>query len=339
MAFQFISPCDDSNDDEVRNFLIKTSKKVPKFEEFLGYHQAVYETKLPINIKTGKYLDICGTGGDGKNTFNISTLAAFIIAGAGIKVAKWGSYSASSVCGSSNLLESLGIELCNEEEKINNELEERGITFLHAPLFYPALKRIAPIRKELGIRTVFNLLGPLLNPTTPSFRLLGTNNHATLKLYSKFLDHKSGIEDRTEDSFSIVSSIDGYDEISLTSDFYLASNYFNKKLKIDKVNIQELVGIPLSPDLIKGGETIEENKEIFLKIINGEGTEEQNQVVIINAAFGIVLSDPEMSFTESIELARKSLYSGKAWSAELPVLSNVEGQLGCSNHHKTQTKS
>jgi anthranilate phosphoribosyltransferase len=264
-------------------------------EELSGFRDAMLELCLPVKFNTHETIDIVGTGGDGKNTFNISTLACFVVAGAGYKVTKHGNYGVSSISGSSNLLESVGYKFTNNSGILQQQLDNANLCFLHAPLFHPAMKTVAPIRKELGVRTFFNMLGPLVNPCMPNYQVLGVYNLEMLRLYNYTLQ-------QTDINYSIVHSLDGYDEISLT-DTYKITGKDGERLMYPLKKI-------LPKDLYGGNSTADATK-IFLNILNGEGTEAQKSVAVINAAHAIQCFTKN-NITECIAQAEDSLLSKKA---------------------------
>ncbi|YBU89309.1 MAG: anthranilate phosphoribosyltransferase [Candidatus Walczuchella monophlebidarum] len=273
--------------------------RTPKLEEIKGFYEALLDFHLHLNFNPVDAIDLSGTGGDGKNTFNISTLAAFIVAGSGGKVIKHSNYSASSITGSSNLLESLGYKFTNEEGRLQKELEKSGICFLHAPLFHPVMKNVYWVRREIGIMTFFNILGPLLNPSEPHYQLLGVNNLEIARLYYYFFKNE-------KKNYAIIHSLDGYDEISLTSPFKC---YDSKGESI--YTPQELGRLKLLPKTITGGKNPEENKRIFVRILSGEGSKSQNEVVLTNAAFSLCLLNNK-DFKSNYMIAKESLESKKA---------------------------
>lgn len=277
-------------------------------QEIEGFRQALLYLCLQINLNAFNAIDIVGTGGD-KNTFNISTLASFVVAGAGEKVIKHGNYASSSVTGSSNILETLGCKFTTDVNSLKKILEKAGICFLHAPLFYPSIKKISSIRKNIGTKTFLNILGPLLNPSENQYQLLGVSNMELARVYYYFLQ-------KTKKKYSIIHSLDGYDEISLTGQFKCYTpegeyNYFP----------QSLGCIGLQPKDIKGGKSSEENKRIFLEIISGNGTVPQNEVVIVNAAFALGLINKE-DWGSNYTRAKESLESGKAKKSLKKFLDN-----------------
>lgn len=266
-------------------------------DEVLGFREALMEMRVPIDLSDYKAIDIVGTGGDGKNTFNISTTASFVVAGAGYPVVKHGNYGATSVSGSSNAMEMQGVKFTTNRDLLRKSLDEASIAYLHAPLFSPALKAVAPTRKSLGVRTFFNVLGPLVNPVEPEYQLLGVYNLSLSRLYRY-------IYQANNKRFSIVHSMDGYDEISLTSDFKVISNcgehlYHPEDVGLSKVNEKD----------IYGGNTIEEAVSIFNAVLAGKGTNAQTNVVVANAAFAIQLIEPSKSIEDCIAIAKESIDS------------------------------
>ncbi|MCB0336595.1 MAG: anthranilate phosphoribosyltransferase [Bdellovibrionales bacterium] len=266
--------------------------------ELAGFRLALQELAIPIRVDL-PVIDMCGTGGDGKNTFNISTLAAFVVAACGVPVAKHGNYGVSSICGSSNVIEALGVEFTTDERLLNLMLSEARICILHAPLFHPAMKRFAPIRKALGVKTVFNLLGPLVNPCKPGMQYSGVYQHEYLRLYAEVMEAESI-------SYSLVHSLDGFDEISLTGPFKHVSNFKEEQLApkdfdLPCYEIQQLAG----------GDSIEDSKQIFLSILEGKRSAAQNDVVCINAAFALAVATKK-PIQETLADAREALDSGAA---------------------------
>lgn len=269
-------------------------------DELLGFRQGLLETGKYMDFTEYDTLDIVGTGGDGKNTFNISTCSAFVIAGAGYKVTKHGNGGSSSVSGASNVLQGHGVKFTDDINQMKRTLDETGICYFHAPLFAYGMKFVGPTRKALGIPTCFNLLGPLVNPCHPKNSLHGTANQAQLRLYTN-LHQKIG------DNFGVITSYDGYDEISLTSGFKICTNDFEKVLTPVDLGLKYV-----KQNDIFGGETAEEAMKIFDSVLEGTSTEAQKNVVIANAACGISIMDKNMSMADSVAMARESLESGKA---------------------------
>jgi anthranilate phosphoribosyltransferase len=269
-------------------------------EELSGFRDAILDMALPIDLGPYHFMDVCGTGGDGKNTFNISTLSAFVIAGAGYKVVKHGNYGVSSISGSSNVMESLGYRFTTNESELKAQLRETNLCFLHAPLFHPALQAVTGIRKQLGIKTFFNMLGPLVNPARPKYQQVGVFNLALQRLYTSVLSH-------SHDSFSVIYDLQGYDEISLTGEVKVMTHqaallYTPSDLGMPKVEAQQL----------SGGQSIEEGKTIFLKILNGEGSLAQRSVVLANAAMAITTQNEQLNYYQALEQAQQSLEQGRA---------------------------
>jgi anthranilate phosphoribosyltransferase len=269
-------------------------------DELQGFREAMLELCVPVRFNE-PVMDVCGTGGDGRNTFNISTLSAFVVAAAGQPVAKHGNYGVSSVCGSSNILEFLGFTFTQQADQLKRQLERANICFLHAPLFHPAMKNVAPVRKELGIKTFFNMLGPLVNPAFPAFQFTGVFSLELARQYGYLLQ-------QTASKFLVVHALDGYDEVSLTGAF----KYFSTKG--EGLGTAAELGLPeVLPEEISGGATVEESAAIFLQILQGKGTAAQTNVVAANAALALHCARPERSLTECVETAREVLLSGKAY--------------------------
>ncbi len=290
------------NESEITSFITVFLMRSITIEELQGFRDALLELAIKTDLEGYDSIDIVGTGGDGKNTFNISTLACFIVAGAGQKVAKHGNYGATSVSGASNVMEQLGYKLSNDPGKLSREMEKTGICFLHAPLFHPALKAVGGIRKNLGIRTFFNMLGPLVNPASPRFQLIGVYNLEMARLYTYMLQN-------TSSSFAIIHSLDGYDELSLTSDARVITN------EGERVMTPEQLGKRMvSPSDIYGGNSPEEAAKIFLDILKGKGSWAQNAVVFANAAMALYCTGAYSTYDQAYQAAVESLESGKALS-------------------------
>lgn len=269
-------------------------------DELLGFRDALIERARPIDLSAYHALDIVGTGGDGKNTFNISTCACFVVAGAGYKVAKHGNYGASSVSGASTVLEGHGVKFTNDEALLKRSIEGCGMAYLHAPLFHPALAAVGPLRSAMKVKTVFNLLGPLVNPSHAAYQLLGVADLGQMRLYTNALQ-KIGV------GFTVVTSLDGYDEISLTGDFKVMSNHSESICQPDKI------GLPIaSPQDLYGGTTAEEAAHIFDSVLQGTSTPAQRNAVIANAAFGIHTICQDKEIGECIDEAARSLTDKKA---------------------------
>ena len=269
-------------------------------EELAGFRDALIELCVPVDLSDFNTIDLCGTGGDGKETFNISTLSSLVVAGAGYKVAKHGNYGVSSVSGSSNVMEYFGYKFINDADKLKHQMDKAGFIFMHAPLFHPAMKTVGPIRRDLGMKTFFNLIGPLVNPSNPQNQIAGVFDLETVRLYT-YLFQQTGKQ------FSVVYSLDGYDEISLTGDFKVVSNFDDLLLSPEKI------GLPrLKQEQLFGGNTVAEAASIFKTILEGEGTEAQNSTVFINAGLAIRTMHPTKSIEQCIEEAKSSLLGGKA---------------------------
>lgn len=270
-------------------------------DELLGFRDGILATGVKAILDCDKYIDVVGTGGDRKNTFNISTTSCFVIAGAGYKVAKHGNYGATSVSGASNVIHHHGVKFTADIDKLNRSINEAGIVYLHAQLFASAMKFVGPIRKALQFPTVFNLLGPLVNPSQPKAQLLGVANLDQMRLYRQVYQ-KLGID------YGIVNSIDGYDEISLTGDFKVATNNYERVF-----SPADLGFVPATPEELVGGANEDEAAEIFDAVLENRALQAQKNVVLANAAFGIqVMEKGKKSIEECVEIARKSIDSGKA---------------------------
>lgn len=269
-------------------------------EELEGFRDGMLELCLKTDLSEYELIDLCGTGGDGKDTFNISTLASFVVAGAGYKVSKHGNYGVSSGCGSSNVMEYLGYKFRSDIDHLKKSLDEAGICFLHAPLFHAAMKTVAPIRKELGVKTFFNMLGPLVNPARPKYQMVGVFSLELARLYA-YLYQKS------KTGYTIVHALEGYDEISLTCDFKTFSPAGEHIHSISDLGFEKI-----DPAKIGGGSTVQESAEIFKSVLEGEGSTEQNNVVLCNAAVAIRTIKPEKSFADCFYEAEESLNSGMA---------------------------
>lgn len=290
-------------DPEIAAFLTVYLMRAITVEELSGFRNALLNLCIPVNLSEFVAIDVCGTGGDGKDTFNISTLTSFVVAGAGAKVSKHGNYSVSSSCGSSNVMETLGYTFTNAEDKLKKEMDKAGICFLHAPLFNPAMKNVAPVRKALRIKTFFNMLGPMVNPSFPKKQLVGVFSLELARLYN-YIYQGSGKD------FVIVFSLDGYDEISLTSPFKAISNEQEQILQpadLEFANHKQ-------EDLF-GGNSVNEAVNIFKNVLEGKGSKAQNDVVIANATLALQCYYPEKSLGECKQMATKSLFEKKALNA------------------------
>lgn len=280
-------------------------------EELLGFREALLELCIPVDFSDYDTIDLCGTGGDNKDTFNISTLASFIVAGAGVKVAKHGNYGVSSVSGSSNVMEKIGVKFTNEVDFLKKSIEKTNVAILHAPLFHPAMKFVAPIRKELGVKTFFNMLGPMVNPSFPKNQMVGVFSLELARMYAYLYQ-------KTSTNFAILHGLSGFDEISLTDNVKVITNTHEHLINAETFKVENV-----SLNDIKGGETVEESVKIFENIIRGNGTKSQNNVVCANAAQAISLVN-KCSLNDAFEMAKESLESKKALSQlnQLIQLSN-----------------
>jgi anthranilate phosphoribosyltransferase len=291
------------NESEISAFITVFLMRSITLEELQGFRDALLELCVKVDLGKEPLMDIVGTGGDGKNTFNISTLSCFIVAGAGQRVAKHGNYGASSISGSSNVMEQLGYKFKSSNEALRKELDTANICFLHAPIFHPALKIVGPIRKNLGVRTFFNMLGPMVNPAAPAFQLVGVYNLEMARIYNYLLQ-------QTGNAFTIIHGLDGYDEISLTNDTKVITN------KGEKVMTPEQLGKRMvAAQDIHGGNSVEEAAKIFTKIIKGEGSWAQNAVVLANAAMALHCTGQYASYEDAYKAAVDSLENGKAYQS------------------------
>ncbi|EAR00661.1 anthranilate phosphoribosyltransferase [Maribacter sp. HTCC2170] len=290
------------NTSQIAAFLTVYMMRSITIEELEGFRNALLELCLAIDLSDYNPIDLCGTGGDGKDTFNISTLASFVTAGAGVKVTKHGNYGVSSKCGSSNVMEFLGIKFSNEADFLKKSIDEAGICVLHAPLFHPAMKNVAPIRRELAVKTFFNMLGPMVNPAFPKNQMVGVFNLELARMYGYLYQN-------TDKNFTVLHALDGYDEISLTGATKTISNNSEGILNPEDFGIK---GVTQSQ--IEGGETIEESAKIFMTILQGKGTEAQNNVVCANAGIAIATVNG-LNPKEGFEKAKESLLGGHGLTA------------------------
>ncbi|MBT8281446.1 MAG: anthranilate phosphoribosyltransferase [Muriicola sp.] len=290
------------NTSQTAAFLTVYMMRSVTIEELEGFRDALLELCLAIDLSDYDPVDLCGTGGDGKDTFNISTLASFVTAGAGIHVTKHGNYGVSSTCGSSNVMEFLGIEFSNSPDFLRKSIESAGICILHAPLFHPAMKNVAPIRRELAVKTFFNMLGPMVNPAFPKNQIVGVFNLELARMYGYLYQN-------TDKRYTILHALDGYDEISLTSPAKTISNSSEAMLYPEDFGIQKI-----GKDAIRGGNTIADSAQIFMDILQGKGTEAQNNVVCANAGIAIA-TVKNLTPAEGFEIARESLMSGAGLNA------------------------
>jgi len=286
------------NQNQISSFLTVYMMRSISVEELSGFREALLDLCIKINLSDYNTIDLCGTGGDGKDTFNISTLASFVTAGAGIKVTKHGNYGVSSISGSSNVMENLGIKFSNNQNFIEKCIDKAGICILHAPLFHPAMKNVASIRKELGVKTFFNMLGPMVNPSFPKNQLVGVFSLELARMYAYLYQN-------TDTNFNILYSLDGYDEISLTGNTKSISKTSETILSAGDFGLQQLNQID-----IQGGKTIEESAKMFIDILSGNGTKAQNNVVCANAGMAIATVN-NLTISQGFDLAIDSLRSGK----------------------------
>ncbi|MDF2436096.1 MAG: trpD [Bacteroidota bacterium] len=300
------------NPSQVTAFMSVYLMRAITVEELSGLRDAMMEMSIQPQFDTHSTIDIVGTGGDGKDTFNISTLSCFVVAGAGYKVTKHGNYGVSSVSGSSDVLEALGYKFTNDNDELNSQLDKAGICFLHAPLFHPAMKSVAPVRKELGVRTFFNMLGPVVNPCKPKLAMLGVYSLEMARLYNYLLQSE-------EMNYSIVHSFDGYDEISLTSAFKLISK--NKEMILEP----EMLGLKkLKASDLHGGSSVESAAQLFKDILNVNATIAQQDVVIANSAIAIQTIEPAFSIGKCVGLAQESLKSKAALNVFNKLINDQE---------------
>jgi len=295
------------NNSQIASFLTVFLMRDITVEELAGFRKALLNLCIPVDLSDFNTIDLCGTGGDGKNTFNISTLSSFVVAGAGYKVAKHGNYGVSSISGSSNMLEYFGYKFTNNSDKLRRQVETANICFLHAPLFHPAMKAVAPVRKELNMRTFFNILGPLVNPSRPQNQLTGVFNLQVAELYGKLFS-------TLDKNYAIVHTLSGYDEISLSDNFKIITKSENKILSPNDLGMKTY-----SEKELFGGNSIAESAKIFKNILQGNGSEAQNNVVLANAALAIQTINNQ-PFSDCFSEAKLSLFSKKAWQAFLTLL-------------------
>ncbi|SEP64286.1 anthranilate phosphoribosyltransferase [Flavobacterium urocaniciphilum] len=294
------------NSHQIAAFLTVYMMRNITIDELSGFREALQELCVPVDFSAYDTIDLCGTGGDGKDTFNISTLSSFIVAGAGYKVAKHGNYGVSSISGSSNVMEQMGVKFSNNQDFLTQCLEDANIAILHAPLFHPAMKNVAPVRKDLGVKTFFNMLGPMVNPSFPKFQMVGVFSLELARMYAYLYQ-------KTNTKYAILHGLEGFDEVSLTDTVKIITNdtetiNFPIDFQFNKIHLSE----------IKGGNTVEDSAKIFHKILKGEGSEAQNNVVLVNSALAIQTIS-ELSYSDSLEKAKESLY-GKQALAKLNTL-------------------
>ncbi|MEZ7503956.1 anthranilate phosphoribosyltransferase [Flavobacterium sp. Arc2] len=290
------------NPSQISAFLTVFMMRSISIEELSGFREALLDLCIRVDLSDYNTIDLCGTGGDGKDTFNISTLASFIAAGAGVKVAKHGNYGVSSISGSSNVMEKLGIKFSNDADFLERSIDKAGICVLHAPLFHPAMKNVGPIRKELAVKTFFNMLGPMVNPSFPKNQLVGVFNLELARIYSYLYQN-------TDVNVTILHSLDGYDEVSLTGPTKIITSSMEGILNPEDFGVSLL-----AQSEIEGGKTIEESAQMFTDIISGNGKEAQNNVVCANAGLAIA-TVTKCTPLEGFQLAKESLLSGKGLKA------------------------
>src|SRR5882724_2125214 len=297
------------NEHEVTAFMTVYLMRSITIEELQGFREALLELCIPVDMNDFETIDIVGTGGDGKNTFNISTLSCFIVAGTGQKVAKHGNYGASTISGASNVMEQLGYKFKNDTGKLKKEVDEANICFLHAPMFHPALKTVGPIRKNLGMRTFFNMLGPMVNPASPKYQLVGVYSLEMARIYNYLLQ-------QTGKAFTIIHGLDGYDEISLTNDTKVITNDGERIMTPEQLGKRMV-----SAQDIHGGNSVEEAAKIFTTILKGEGSWAQNAVVLANAAMALYCTGSFKTYNDAYSSAVESLESGRANEALQKLIS------------------
>jgi anthranilate phosphoribosyltransferase len=291
------------NEAQIAAFITVYLMRPIAVEELQGFREALLELCIPVDLEGMPAIDVCGTGGDGKNTFNISTLSAFVLAGAGYKVAKHGNVGVSSNSGSSDVLQYLGYTFTNDTDKLKRQLDKTNFCYFHAPLFHPALKTVGPIRKQLSVKTFFNMLGPLVNPAQPSHQLTGVFNLELARLYQYIFQQIPNKQ------FAIIHALDGYDEVSLTGDFKLKMNQREAIISPQSIGKERLTA-----ESLFGGHTVEEAGQIFMSILRGGGTSAQNDTVTVNAGVAIHCIKPAVSLVDCIAEAAESLESGRALS-------------------------
>ena len=288
------------NDAHLVSFMTVFMMRPISVDELSGFREALKDLSIKVDFSDYNTIDIVGTGGDGKNTFNISTLTSFVVAGTGQEVAKHGNYSLSSQSGSSDMLESFGYKFTNDEQILKNQLEKANICFLHAPKFHPAMKAVGPTRKALALKTFFNILGPLVNPSSPQNHFLGTFNLEVARLYHYILQEENS-------NYGIIHALDGYDEISLTSGFKIYTKTGEKMISPEDLGMKRI-----EQSAIFGGNSVTDASKIFKTILEGNGTESQNNVVLTNAAFALQIVDETKNFETAFEEAKNSLLGLKA---------------------------
>lgn len=298
------------NSSQIAAFITAYGMRNITVAELQGFRDAMLDLCIKLDLSDYELVDLCGTGGDGKDTFNISTLASFVVAGAGYKVAKHGNYGVSSGCGSSNVMEYLGYTFTNDQDTLKRSLDNAGICFIHAPLFNPAMKTVAPIRKELGVKTFFNMLGPMVNPAHPKNQIVGVFSLELARLYAYLYQD-------TDRNYTILHAVDGFDEVSMTCDFKTFSKRGEALVTIADLGFEEI-----QESEIKGGDTVQSSAEIFMNVMNGSGTAAQQNVVLCNAALAIQTIDSRKSFSDCYYEAEESLMTKKALNSFKQLISN-----------------
>lgn len=283
-------------------FLMGVQQKGVSVDELAGFRQGMLNLAMDVGFDDIEAMDVCGTGGDGKDTFNISTTSAFVVAGAGVKIAKHGNHGVSSAVGSSTVLEHLGVKFTNDKDHLRRKVEYAGMCYLHAPLFHPAMKAVAPIRKDLGVKTFFNIMGPLMNPAKVKTQLTGVFDIPTFEIYKKLFESRAG-------NYGVVHALDGYDEISLTGDFRVFYRGKDQVISPEEVHLDKV-----KPHLLSGGETLEDSAKILIDILKNQGTSEQTSAVLANAGLALSLAK-DISFVDGIALAKESIESGSAYKS------------------------
>ena len=290
----------EANNSQIASFLTTYIIKPITADELEGFRDAMLDLALTVDLSEFSPMDVCGTGGDGKDTFNISTTSSFVVAGAGQNVAKHGNHGVSSSVGSSTVLEYLGVKFTNDESYLKAKIESAGICFLHAPLFHPAMRFVGPIRKELGMKTFFNMLGPILNPAKVQKQITGVYNQEILGIYGELFQ-------KTEGNFGVLFGLDGYDEISLSSDFELITKRGKETFSPEQMGFTKC-----KQEDLHGGNNVEESAKILVSILENKGTKAQTEVVMANAATALYCADDDLSLSDAVLMAKESLISGKA---------------------------
>jgi anthranilate phosphoribosyltransferase len=289
------------SDHEIIGLMVSLQTRSLTLDEIQGFREALLELAITPSIDASNAIDLCGTGGDGKNTFNISTTTSFVLASMGHQVVKHGNYGVSSMCGSSNVLEHLGVKFSNDSDDLNEQKKKFNLCFLHAPLFHPVMKKVAPLRKSLGIPTFFNIMGPLVNPVQPAYQLTGTFSLELARIYHHVISpHRK--------NYAVLYSMDGYDEISLTGDTRVFSKMDDTILNASTVEVEQI-----NAQEIHGGDSTEEAGEILMQILKGKGTNAQNHVVALNTAQGLITLHPSKNINEAFQKALSHIKSGDAF--------------------------